>query len=444
MHRSSQFSARDVVDLLDNCDDLDVTIPSDSEDDRLNSGDSESDLDSDYIPEEELISSSESDDETSSHEDTANEENHDDTMNEIGSQDNTTSEPDENDRATSDVEKSDSEDISPPKSPQRKKRKTKAKKGKRKTKAKTGKKNTWKWSNKDLDDPGELPSNVFVPKGEVKDAKQEISFFSALFSKEAFELFTLESNRYKLQINRNKVASITQEEMRKFIGIVLYMSVVHLPSRRDYWSDATQQKFIADAMSVNCFEEILSLLHVNDNAMEAKRGEPGYDRLHKIRPLLQIIQKNVSSCAEPETHMSVDEQMVPFKGHHSLKVYMKNKPKKWGYKIWALAGQSGYLHKFYVSGDNLVPSRGEKLDPAIGKSGEVVLNLVGHLPKGTHVYFDNYFASPELLLALKKQGHHATCTVRANRQGKCPLKDKKELKKKREGGHLIISLPKVW
>jgi hypothetical protein len=33
------------------------------------------------------------------------------------------------------------------------------------------------------------------------------------------------------------------------------------------------------------------------------------------------------------------------------------------------------------------------------------------LPKETHIYLDNYFVSPELLLELKECGHDATCTV---------------------------------
>ena len=113
----------------------------------------------------------------------------------------------------------------------------------------------------------------------------------------------------------------------------MYMSVIHLPGRRDYWTEATRQKFIADAMPVNRFEQILSILHANDNELEAKRHESGYDRLHKVRPLIKIIQGNISDCAEKENHMSVDEQIVSFKGHHSMKVYMEKEPKKWGYKI---------------------------------------------------------------------------------------------------------------
>ena len=71
----------------------------------------------------------------------------------------------------------------------------------------------WKWKHADLDDPGELPANSFTAKGDVKDAKTEIEFFLALFSKEAFELLTLETNRYKLQLKKDKIASVTPEEM---------------------------------------------------------------------------------------------------------------------------------------------------------------------------------------------------------------------------------------
>ena len=90
---------------------------------------------------------------------------------------------------------------------------------------------------------------------------------------------------------------------------------------------------VADLMTLNRFEEILSLLHVNDNELMKKKGEHGYDSLHKIRPLIKVISSNFENCSEPELFVAVDEQIVPFKGRHSLKVYMKKKPKKWGYKI---------------------------------------------------------------------------------------------------------------
>ena len=61
-----------------------------------------------------------------------------------------------------------------------------------------------------------------------------------------------------------------------------------------------------------------------------------------------------SNNAVPELCITVDEQMVPFKGRHSMKVYMRSKPCRWGFKLWCLAGQSGYLRQCYVSGDKAI------------------------------------------------------------------------------------------
>jgi hypothetical protein len=87
-----------------------------------------------------------------------------------------------------------------------------------------------------------------------------------------------------------------------------------------------------------------------------------------------------------------------------FQVYMKNKPAKWGVKVWALAGQSGYIHRFHICGDNLqhmTEEQLENLEPGIGASGQTVLSLVQDIPPGSELFFDNYFASPALLLKLK-------------------------------------------
>jgi len=38
--------------------------------------------------------------------------------------------------------------------------------------------------------------------------------------------------------------------------------------------------------------------------------------------------------------------MIPFKERSSVKQYIKSKPKPWGFKVWVLAGVSGYVYKF--------------------------------------------------------------------------------------------------
>ena len=90
----------------------------------------------------------------------------------------------------------------------------------------------------------------------------------------------LELNRFRIVEKKNKIRAVTEHEMRKVLGIVMYMSIFHMPCRRDYWASATRQSFVADVMPVNRFEEILSILHASDNGLMKNRNEPGYDRLH--------------------------------------------------------------------------------------------------------------------------------------------------------------------
>lgn len=56
------------------------------------------------------------------------------------------------------------------------------------------------------------------------------------------------------------------------------------------------------------------------------------DKLHKVRPLFEAIRQRCLAL-ELEENLCVDEQMVPFRGHLSIKQYMKGKPTPWGSKF---------------------------------------------------------------------------------------------------------------
>ena len=78
-------------------------------------------------------------------------------------------------------------------------------------------------------------------------------------------------------------------------------------------------------------------------------------------------------------------------------------------QVWALAGQTGYVYKFSVQGDNMI-QRDQALEPGIGASGQVVLDLLEGVGPGRAVFFDNYFASPALLLKLRWERDRDTDT----------------------------------
>lgn len=248
-----------------------------------------------------------------------------------------------------------------------------------------------------------MQENHLLPKGPALNATTPLTMFTAHFDDDIIDLLVLETNRQRLVLNRTNMCAVTVEDMRVFIGIILYMTIVELPFRRMYWSPGTRQALIADAMTCNRFEEILSVLHVNDNELSKERGQPGFDRLHKVRPLIDQLNMNFLNCAHREVCIAIDEQIIPFKGRHSLKVYMMKKPTKWGYKVWVHAGQSGYVHKFIFAGDNLSTLNNTDIVAGIGKAGQVVMALSEDQPADSYVFFDNYFSSPDLLWELKKK-----------------------------------------
>jgi len=58
--------------------------------------------------------------------------------------------------------------------------------------------------------------------------------------------------------------------------------------------------------------------------------------------------KNICNEQPIEKNISVDEQMVPFKGKLSVKQYMRGKSNPWGIKLYLLCGENGIAYNFII------------------------------------------------------------------------------------------------
>ena len=108
-----------------------------------------------------------------------------------------------------------------------------------------------------------------------------------------------------------------------------------------------------------------------------KRGEYNFDRLYKVRSLLDCILEHCRTIEKEEAH-SIDEQIVPTKSKSSLRQYLPNKQHKWVIKIWARCGVSGM-----VCDCSACDGQEDATDTSIMfcKIGAVVIRLVEILPK---------------------------------------------------------------
>ena len=96
--------------------------------------------------------------------------------------------------------------------------------------------------------------------------------------------------------------------------------------------------------------------------------------------------------------VSVDEQMVPFKGASSMKQYVPKTPHKWGYKIFILADSTGVVYDFFPYTEKIDPMSNSKV-PDLDPSSNSVLQLAECIPNGQNfkLHCDNWFTSVKLI-----------------------------------------------
>uniref|UniRef100_A0A096M2S4 Si:dkey-19f4.2 n=1 Tax=Poecilia formosa TaxID=48698 RepID=A0A096M2S4_POEFO len=218
---------------------------------------------------------------------------------------------------------------------------------------------------------------------------------------------------------------ISPGELKKFIGMLLYMSISRLPKIRDFWRTGSifSLQTPATIMSRDWFLAILANVRMSDPEEDQQndklKGTETYDPLHRVRPLMEMIGTRCRALCHPRQHLAVDER------------YMKAKPTKWGLKFFVLADKNGYTVDFqlYTGKSNVSSGKGLSFD--------VVTTLVRkeYLGSGYIVYTDNFYTSPVLFKHLRTQGFGACGTYRQGRVG-VPTTTENALTKKSPRGSI--------
>ena len=80
-----------------------------------------------------------------------------------------------------------------------------------------------------------------------------------------------------------------------------------------------------------------------------KRGDPHYDKLFKVRPLLDLLNTAFVQQSVATSSQNIDEATIKFKGRSTIKQYMPMKPVKRRYKVWVCCDSlTGYIYEFEI------------------------------------------------------------------------------------------------
>ena len=238
-----------------------------------------------------------------------------------------------------------------------------------------------------------------------------LSFMSEKMLERILIYSNLEYSQHVTSTEQSK--EITMIELKAFIGLLLLGGLLG-KSKTDLkclWRRSPLESPIFKAtMSRSRFQKIIACLRFDDESTREERKK--IDKFAAIHEIWSYFQGNLQNCYTPGSNVTVDEQLLGFRGKCSFRQYMPKKPDKYGLKFWLCVDVDSH----YVF--NAFPYTGrqpmEKRQSHIG--ARVVLELLKPL-YGTNrnVTMDNFFTSVPLAKELQAKNLSLIGTLRKNK-----------------------------
>ena len=277
--------------------------------------------------------------------------------------------------------------------------------------------------------PIRVENRPFVPLVE-NDSRNPLGLFRLFITRQHCRIIAnhtnIKANNYmeKEKENNHRVwTDTTDSEIEIFLGILILMGLDHLPATEDYWNQRPDKPVIMpilSAMSLGRFQQIKRFLKINNGQTEPIGLGQGPDWWKKLEPLATDFRKTSLKHCRPGSMISIDEQLVLFKGRsrHTLQITTKSAHK--GFKIYSLC-QDNYLLSFMfaskssrISELKTVRQLGFLPKDKLTPSALLVIQLCKELPSSLnyHLFCDNFFTSTKLFKALRSIGIAASGTAK--------------------------------
>ena len=167
------------------------------------------------------------------------------------------------------------------------------------------------------------------------------------------------------------------------------------------------------------FKLILKFLHFNDNTTYNPEHSDR-DRLHKVRPFLDILLDRFRNVYSPGKNLSVDESLVLFKGRLHFHQLIKTKCSRFGIKLYELTTSEGItLDVLVYCGKGMYYAEDNQYENMATTERIPVELMRPFLNRGHVLYTDNFYTSPNLAKFLLRNQTYLCGIIRNNPKSYC-------------------------
>jgi hypothetical protein len=244
----------------------------------------------------------------------------------------------------------------------------------------------------------------------------EVNSFKLFHTQEMTSLIMRETNRKVRAINKQglrKIASFTENEILAALSILLRAGVDrdNYTSLNQLWKPSDSRPFYRATMGIVRFKQFLRCIRFDNIFTREERRDS--DCLAAISDIWMMFHAQLRLNYIPDSDITVDEQLVGYRGRAPGRTYLPSKPSKYGVKIfWASEAKTGFaLSAKIYSGK----PKDQEIERELGK--KVVLQLTEpFFNSGRNIVTDNYFTSHSLAVELIKKNLTLLGTIRKHRK----------------------------
>ncbi|XP_060792618.1 piggyBac transposable element-derived protein 4-like [Neoarius graeffei] len=203
---------------------------------------------------------------------------------------------------------------------------------------------------------------------------------------------------------------LDETDLDAYFGVLILAGVFRSKGEatESLWHEETGRELFRSIMPLKTFKMLSRIIRFDDREDRPARRQR--DKLAAIRTVWDKWVARLPLLYNPGPNVTVDEQLMPFRGRCPFRQYIPSKPAKYGIKIWvACDAASSYAWNLQVYTGKHTGGTPEK-----NQGMRVVLDMAQGL-SGHNITCDNFFTSHQLGQELLKRKLTMLGTVRKNK-----------------------------